>query len=257
MVESGGTLPPLLLDAGLWVGLGMTLLIFSLLAGDNALARLAQHILVGASMGYAALMAIQYVISLRLLAPLARGEWATYATPLALSLLLLVAGMDRILQQGQPRAAGASQRAWLQVAGVFPLALLVGVGISAGLVGIVQGTLFPQMLQVLFGTWDEAVVGDALWLGALTLLLTTSTFLHLTLDKRTQIASLPRPVRDLLYLWVWFGERALWIATGIILARLFASRLTLLVDRLEYITVTLQATGLWQWFESIWQNLIS
>lgn len=255
MAESA--LPPVLLDAGLWVGLTMTLLIFSLLAGDNALARLAQHLLVGASMGYAALMAIQYVISRRLLAPLAQGEWATNAAPLALSLLLLAAGLDRIFRQGVPPAGQRAPRVWLQVVGVFPLALLLGVGIATGVVGIVQGTLFPQMLQVLFGTWQGDETGLSLWLGALTLLLTTATLLHMTLDHRTQILPLARPVRDLLLFWVWLGERALWLAMGIVLARLFASRLTLLVERLDYLAVTLQATGLWQWFASIWQNLIS
>jgi hypothetical protein len=224
---------------------------------------------VGAGLGYAALLAVQYVISLRLLAPLAQGRWTTHAAPLALGLLLLVAGIERIAAQGRASTPASAIRTALQTLGVVPIALLLGVGIAAGVVGLVQGTLLPQMVTAMLGAAGRtagtgggaagtpAPSGLPVWVGVLTLLLTTATLLYLTLDRARQVEPLPRPLRDLLLLWTWLGERALWLATGVLLARLFAARLTLLVDRLDYLAVTLQATGLWLWFESIWRNLTS
>ncbi len=255
MAETGA-LPPLLVDAGLWTGLLLTLAVFSLVMGDNALARLAQHILVGAALGYAAVMTLHYVIGQRLLAPLARGEWTRNGLPLILGLLLIAAALERMAAQGRPATAVSSSRRMLQTAGVVPLALLLGVGISAGIIGIVQGTLIPQSAQVMGGAFRNGRVGPAFWSGLLTLLLTTATLLAVTMGRTASIEPLPRPMRVLLNGWVWLGERALWIASGVIVARLFASRLTMLVDRLDYLFVTLQATGLWQWFASIGANII-
>lgn len=252
MVDSGMGLPAAVTDAGLWIGLLMTLLIFSLVLGENTLARLAQHILVGASLGYAALMALESALSPRLLSPLAEGRWMTHLAPLLLGILLLAAGIERIAAQGRPSTAHGALRKTLQVAGVIPLALLLGVGIAAGLLGILQGTLLPQALVAMVGS-ANAPLG---W-GLLALLLTTAALLHLTLEPRTQIEPLPAPLRAVLRLWTWIGERALWIVAGVVLARLFAARLSLLVDRLDFLRSTLQATGLWQWFERIWINLIS
>lgn len=274
MFDAGTPLPAIITDAGLWLGLLITLLIFSLLAGDNALARVAQHLLVGASAGYATLLAIQYVISTRLLAPLARGEWLPNLPLLLLVLVFVVAGMERIFAQGRSAAAAGNPRTeanpqisggrWLlHSLGAIPLAIILGVGIAASVAGIVQGTIYRQIGQVVLNTWAQNTTGNttgnssALWTGILTLFLTTATLLHMSVNRHSQIDPLPRPLRDLLQVWVWFGERALWIATGIILARLFASRLTLLVDRINYVAATLQATGLWQWFAAIWQNLVT
>ncbi len=264
MPENALAFPALLSDAGLWIGLLLTLALFSLLLGDNALARVAQHLLVGAGLGYAALLAVQYVISMRLLAPLAQGRWLTHSAPLLLGLLLLAAGIERIAAQGRAHTPQSAARTALQTAGVLPIALLLGVGIAAGVVGVVQGTLLPQAVAAMLGAAGRTMNGAAapsnglpVWVGALTLLLTTATLLSLTLDRPRQVDPLPRPLRGLLLAWLWIGERALWVATGVLLARLFASRLTLLVDRLDYLALTLQATGLWQWIESIWLNLIS
>jgi hypothetical protein len=253
-VANGGLgIPAALADAGLWVGLLLTLLLFSQVLGENVLARLAQHLLLGAGLGYGALLAVESVLSPRLLAPLARGQWATHVAPLALGLLLLVAGIERIQAQGRPATQPRLSRRILQTAGVVPIALLLGVGIAAGALGILEGTLLPQAITTM------AAGGNAtsLWVGLLVLLLTTAALLATTLEQRVQVEPLPGPLRGVLRLWIWIGERAIWIVSGVLLARLFAARLSLLVDRLAYLAATLQATGLWQWFERIWQNLIS
>ncbi len=60
----------LLAALGFWGSLVMTLIIFSGILGDHALARLGQHLLVGASIGYLGVLAIQHVLRPRLIAPL-------------------------------------------------------------------------------------------------------------------------------------------------------------------------------------------
>ncbi|MGL4651309.1 MAG: hypothetical protein ACRC1H_18025 [Caldilineaceae bacterium] len=254
MFDATGGLPPLLTDLGLWVGLGMTLALFSLLLGDNLVARWAQHILVGAAMGYLAVVAVQGVLRPRLIEPLLRGEWQTNVAPLVLGVMLLAAALERIVRQSRLPEAGPSRgsgRVW-GIVGVLPLALLLGTGLTLGLVGIVQGTLWPQTGVVLLNTWEGGRIGPAFWYGGLTLLLTTATLLHLTLDRSRHVDPLPRPFRDMMRGWVWIGQRALWIAAGLLLARLFASRFTMLFDRLDATGQALQQTGLVQWFVSLW-----
>ena len=91
-------LPELLASVGLWMGLVISLLMFSLVAGDNGMARLAQYLLVGSALGYAAVLAWQEVLRPRLFAPLqsAPADWRIWL-PLLLGMLLLIAGAERTL----------------------------------------------------------------------------------------------------------------------------------------------------------------
>jgi len=112
VLDVAGGLPPLFADLGLWIGLGLSLALFSLLLGDNVVARLAQHILVGAAMGFLAVVVIQHIAVPRLVEPLLRGEWTTHAAPLLLALVLLAAGTERIVRQSrQPQGSAPSDAA--------------------------------------------------------------------------------------------------------------------------------------------------
>jgi hypothetical protein len=125
----------------------MTLLIFSGIAGDHLLARLGQHLLVGASIGYLGVLAIQHVLRPRLIAPLLddpTGEPLRWA-PLLLGLLLLIAGLDRTLRPLRSTPPPPWRRA-LHGLGRLPVALLLAVGLSAGLFGALQGTLIASIL---------------------------------------------------------------------------------------------------------------
>lgn len=244
--------------AQVWVGFVLTLLIASLLFRDNGAARFAQHLLVGVSLGYAAVAAIQLVLRPRLFAPLLQGELQSgwLWTPFLLGLVLLVAGVERSLRQGRPPGSEASRgrRLWNLVAAT-PVALLVGVVLAAGLVGIVQGTIAPLF-------WQAAVAGvwwtgsqTGVWGGALALLLTIATLSSLLFDPQRHVARWPRPLRLVAGALIWVGQRAFWVAAGMVFARLFASRLSLLIERANYLLVSLQRTGLQQWIESIWLNM--
>jgi hypothetical protein len=128
------------------------------------------------------------------------------------------------------------------------VALLLAVGLSAGLFGVLQGTLFPQFWQAALTAFDPAVSIGVFLAGVLTLLITTATLLYLYVDPARYLAEQPIYVRRLLNSWLWLGQRALWLAAGIIFARLMASRLSLLIARVDYLITALAATPFWQWW---------
>ena len=244
--------------AEVWVGFVLTLLIASLLFRDNGAARFAQHLLVGVSLGYAAVAAIQLVLRPRLFAPLLQGEVqsAWLWIPFVLGLVLLIAGIERSLRQGQTSGGGPgrSRRLWNLVAAA-PVALLVGVAVAAGLVGVIEGAIGPLFWQTaVAGVWWTGSTTGA-WEGGLALLLTIATLSSLMFDPRRHVARWPRPLRIAAGALVWTGQRAFWLAAGMVFARLFASRLSLLIDRAAYLFISLQRTGLQQWLESIWLNM--
>lgn len=100
----------------------LTVLVLSYLLGDNPLYRMAVHLFVGVTAGYAAVVVWHMVIAPRLtLDPL-------NLIGLALAMVLLFRGV-----RVAPALTG-----WV-------LALMVGVGAAVAVAGAVTGTLFPQI----------------------------------------------------------------------------------------------------------------
>lgn len=244
--------------AGAWAGFVITLLVFTLLARDNPAARFAQHVIIGASLGFAGVVALQNVLGARLLAPLLRGNAADLHLwgALALGVLLLVAGVERSLSQGRANAARSNLGRALVLGGRVPVALLLGVGVAAGLLGLLQGTLAPQVVYAVRTGVDWGAPAGALASGALTLLLAAAALVALTVERERGLPALPALLQAFARLLIWIGERGLWLAAGFLFARLFASRLSLLIDRIAYFFAMLEATGLRRWLEAIWSNLI-
>jgi hypothetical protein len=244
--------------AGAWVGFVLTLLVFTLLARDNPAARFAQHVIIGASLGFAGVVALQDVLGTRLLAPLLRGDPADLHLwgALALGVLLLAAGVERSLSQGRADAARSRLRRALVLLGRVPAALLLAVAVAAGLLGLVQGTLAPQTIYAVQSGVDWGAPAGAFVSAALTLLLAAAALLALTVERERGLRALPRSLQAFARLLLWIGERGLWLAAGFLFARLFASRLSLLIDRIAYFSAALEATGLRGWLEAIWSNLI-
>jgi hypothetical protein len=244
--------------AGAWAGFVLTLLVFTLLARDNPAARFAQHVIIGASLGFAGVLALQDVLGTRLLAPLLRGEAADLHLwgALALGLVLLVAGVERSLSQGRAASARSRLGRALALLGRVPAALLLGVGLSAGLLGLLQGTLAPQAIYAVQSGVDWGAPPGAFLSALLTLLLAAAALLALTVERERGLRALPRPLQAFARVLLWIGERGLWLAAGFLFARLFASRLSLLIDRIAYFFAALEATGLRRWLEAIWSNVI-
>lgn len=118
---------------GLAGGFLLTLFIYSYLLGDNVLYRIAVHIMVGVTAGYAAVVAVQEIfipLFQELAADPAAPSNLLWAIPLALALLLLLTWLRPV--------------AWMANGAV---GALVGVGAAVGLVGVITGTLLPQILN--------------------------------------------------------------------------------------------------------------
>lgn len=229
-----------LTSAGAWVGFVVTLLLFSAIFGDHLLARLGQYVLAGAALGYAVVVTWQSILALDLIAALRADPWATPSSwlPIILAAVMVVAGLDRIFAQGRASGKPRTWQAWLRTAGSIPALALVALGVAVALVGAVQGTLAPQFLYVARSSlaWNAPLAEFTV--GALTLVLTTAALIFFVIDLDRHLESQPAWAQRVVRGWVWIGQRALWLAAGALFARLFASRLTLLVA----------ALGDWLWF---------
>jgi hypothetical protein len=111
-----------------FIGLVLTLLVFSYLISDNPLFRFAIYLFIGVSSGYAAFAAWQYVLLPKVFSQLGDvNQLILMAVPLVLSISLLA--------KLSPRTS------WM---GNFAMAVLVGVGAATAVGGALIGTLVPQ-----------------------------------------------------------------------------------------------------------------
>lgn len=238
---SDGSLIALFTTVGGWAGFLFSLLIFSSLLGEHRLARLAQYVLVGLSMGYLGVLAIQYGLRPffeRSLVIDAGTPWRSVTWFLAL--LLLVAGSERILSRGRE----ATGSALLRGLGVLPVGLLVGVGVAVALIGLVQVTLGPQAWVLISRQSGAALTGSkGTWL--LSLILSAGVLFQLTIHPQRHLAWQFAPLRQLMQIWMWIGQRALWFAAGLLFARIFAARYMVLIALLEQWRNQILASSLW------------
>ncbi len=125
-----------------WVAAILTLMVYSYLLGDNPLYRLAQHVFVGSSVGYAVVVVVHNVLRPRLADPLLQDPGANwpYLLPLLLGLLLL------------SKAKGSL--AWL---GNSSMAFLFGVGAALAIGGALVGSFLPQIQA----SWVSIAPGTA------------------------------------------------------------------------------------------------
>lgn len=278
-------LPGLLQDAGLVLGLVMSLMIGSYLIRDNFLARLGQYVLIGAGLGYLAVLVWRNVLWPRLFAHLIADPMAwqsatgtdlfTLWLPLLLGVLMWGGGLE-LLRLPPDRFKG---RILLRLLAAVPAAILGGAVLGVAVSGAVQGTLWPLLAAALQTSPAETVAasggtagtGQATWLvRLLTLVITGGVLIHLQYGpiagEKENGSPPPRassPVeadagaggRPNLYrmligtslrVWEGIGRRALWLAAGIIFARLVASRFSLALARLDYFLYEIPRSDLWQ-----------
>ncbi len=255
---SASELPGLWQIAGMWIGLGVSLAIFSLILGENWLSRLAQYLLVGTGLGYAAVLAWQAVLLPRLFAPLLTGQASDWTLWVGLILggLLWLAGIERLAngQDDDPAARPPRPRPFtrlLRGVGVLPVALLVGTVVGVGVAGAWQGTLLPQIMRAVTWQSDHGSQTLDLLTGGLVLFLTTGALLALVMDVERYPVG-PALVRGMVKLWIWLGQRGIWLAAGVIFARLLAARFSLLIAWFYGLFIFLENTGLWRWADRVW-----
>lgn len=247
----------------LWVAFFFSLLIFSVVAGNHTLAKVGQYLLVGVSLGYLGVLLIQHVLRPRLLAPL----WTAPATQWRLWLALLLGVLlwsvtaERLWFHKRPllplstASPSPLRRAW-RIAGTIPVALMVGVSISAVILGLVQGSFWPQFLYTAQSGFAWSTTLAESLVSVLVVLLTTASLLHWTAPVAQLTAHQPRWVQQLLTAWSGLGKRALWFAAGVIFARLLAAHLSLLIGRFQFLLLTFQQSMLWRGADFLWQHLI-
>ena len=250
-------------DWVLWVAFFFSLLIFSLITGNHALAKMGQYLLVGVSLGYLGVLLIQHVLRPRLLTPLwaaPASQWRLWLVVL-LGLLLWGAAAERLWSPKRSTPAFLNKppsplRRFLRVAGTIPVALMVGVSLSAVLLGLFQGSFWPQFLDTAQRgfVWSTSLTESLS--SVLLVLLTTASLLHWVAPVTQVTANQPRWVQQLLVAWSGLGKRALWFAAGVIFARLLAAHLTLLIGRLQFLLLTFQQSFLWRGADFLWQRLI-
>ncbi len=195
---------------GLFIGLILTLFIYSYLLRDNPLYRLAVHILVGVSAAYAAIVLIQQVLlpvfNLVRENP-SSSDTLLWLIPALLAILLLLKRLPAV--------------SWL---GNGTVALLVGVGAAVALLGAIKGTLWPQVLS---DSNTDPVQG------LLIAILTVSTLFTFQFTGRiNDEGDWIRPVWQRGFVLV--GRAVLSITFGAIFTSVFNTSLILLIDRLDY-----------------------
>ncbi len=236
--------PVWLHQAGLWGGILLAIFLLSTLVKENVLSRLAQHILVGAAVGYAVVLVLRDVLWHQYLIPLQRAplDAQTEWIQLALFGLVLLAGTLRIFEM-RPRVLTRA----FSIAALTPIALATGFGIAAVAIGSVQGTLAPQFLRAAAIGFRRGEAPIQLLTGAITLVVTSGVLIHLRNNPKRDFGEMPVWLRSIFGNWAAIGARAIWLVAGVVFARLIASRLSLLIGQMQWLVRSIEETSIWQW----------
>jgi hypothetical protein len=214
----------LLNDFGPWLAFALTLMVFSYLLGDNPLFRIAEHLLVGLSLGFAWIVAWHSVFLPRVIARIGSqnpAEVGYTLVPLSLGALLLLKG----------RGSGVKMSS-------LPLAYLFGIGAAVSLGGAIFGTLIPQVSATIRSLnpadypaeWAWYDVVDALFI----VMGTVCTLLYFTFTAGGQ-SRLGRVRGGLVRIGASVGRWFLMFVFGALFGSLVMSRISLLVERITFL----------------------
>jgi len=199
-----------------FIGLILTLLVFSYLIGDNPLFRSTIYIFIGVSAGYAGVVAWHYVLMPKLFSPLTSAnsdQLLFLIVPLLLSVSLLAKLSPRI--------------SWL---GSFAMALLVGVGAATALSGAVIGTLIPQSRAAM----DAFVRPNFLQLieAAVMLAGTALTLIYFQFSaRRAPDGTIKRNV--IVEVLAWGGRVFIAVTFGVLFAGVYMAAMIAMLERLS------------------------
>lgn len=208
--------------AGTWLAAILTLLVLSYIVGYMPLYRLAGHLFIGVSAGYAAGLAWHTVLWPRLVLLISdpSQHWI-YGVFFALGLLLLMRGIGPL--------SGLAD---------LPMALLFGIGAALALVGAAMGTLVPQVgvaiASLAPASYGGGAAGWALAIDAALLLI--GTLLVFASFHHTQATEdRPAPGLRLLSRAGIVGREILLIAIGALFSGALISFYTVLAGRIQFL----------------------
>lgn len=199
-----------------FVGLILTLMVFSYLIGDNPLFRIAIYLFIGVASGYAAVAVWHYVLIPRLFNRLGDlDSLALMVIPLILSISLLAKLSPRI--------------SWM---GNFAMAVLVGVGAATAVGGALAGTLIPQAEASMEAFNAPSFLG--LVEGAVVLSGTVLTLAYFQFGaKRAADGSVKR--NAIVEILAWAGRIFIAVTFGVLFAGVYMAALTAMIERLSSI----------------------
>ena len=221
-------------SAGLWIGVLLSASLFSLFLGEQWHSRLMQHLFVGALIGWLLVLTWQQLWWPLWIEPLRRGRLApALVWPLAATALLALGALARAARLS---AVSPHVSRWLVQGASTAGSFLVAAAATTGAIGIAQGTLGPQILTA---------VSTAYWL-PVALVWTVIALLSAT-HSPTVLRRMPPPAAALLRGLLHVGRPVLLVASGMLLARIFTTRITLLTAFLERTLAALRDAGLDAW----------
>lgn len=207
-----------------FVGLILTLMVFSYLIGDNPLFRIAIYLFVGVSSGYAAAVILRSVFLPRLNL-FQTGSFNQLLLEVVIPLLLSITVLAKFL----PRIS------WI---GNFAMAVLVGVGAAAAVGGAVVGTLLPQAEAAMNAFSPNAGAGSnfllQLFQGAVMLLGTVFTLASFHFSaSRAQDGTVKR--NSIFEGISALGRIFIAVTLGVLFAGVYMAALTAMIERLSSI----------------------
>lgn len=212
-------------------GFILTLLILSYLIGDNPLFRLASYVFGGAAAGYVAVIIIYQVLLPRLIRPLQEGVMRENGVALVALILsaLMLTKLSRHLSH----------------LGTIPMAYLVGVGAAVVVGGAVLGTITRQVQATVnvLGFQPDAALGSSQYIplleGFIVLVGTVSSLVYFHFGASSQPNQPPQ--RPKMVGWIAsIGQIFIAITLGALFAGVYATAITALVDRLDYLANTIR-----------------
>jgi hypothetical protein len=195
---------------GIWLGAGLTLCIFSFLYKDNPFYKFAEHLYVGISAGYWAVMEWHNVFLPNLWRPLTQQQRWLLVVPFAFGILLF--------------SRFTKKFSWLSR---WSMALIIGIYAGIAIIGYGSGDLILQIHANLLPLWTDNWLTSfnniLLTLGVITGLI----YFFFSKEHKGALGSAAK-------MGVWF----LMISFGASFGYTVMSRMSLLIGRIYFLLVT-------------------
>lgn len=201
-----------------------TILVLLYAFGDNTFFRLAIHIFIGVSAGYAGAVALNDVLIPRL----SNLEGTQYMVALGLIILLAMKISPKTAALGNP------------VSG-----LLVGAGAAIAIGGAIQGTILPQvsgasnffnpeLLKQAMQQSDFAQVFELVFGGGVVLVGTIATLIHFHFGVKYVPNQIPER-NQIIRVFSWIGQGFIAVTFGVLFAGIYSAALAALVERFNFV----------------------